>query len=247
MTMNAAVRGKSDQTRLTRRRRRRPRRRPRGSSCRRAARARSSGRAARGRGRGPRSRFGPNGRRDRERRQVALRRGAPARSRRTGPAGRPGSRTGAGTASRVSAGIDVDVARDARRPAGRPPGAATTRTARRRSSGVVAGPGRPDRDHERRELALAELAREDVVGLARRDPGREDRGVRGVEPDVEERQPEDEQQRRASARGPRPGGASPAGRGGPTARRSTGSAGDLAHGRSGRCACRRSRGSPAAA
>src|SRR3972149_4171298 len=56
---------------------------------------------------------------------------------------------------------------------------------------------RPRRAHgqdERRELALAELAGEDVVGLARGHVGRQDRRVGGVEAHVQERRAEQEQE-----------------------------------------------------
>ena len=58
--------------------------------------------------------------------------------------------------------------------------------------------GRPDRQHERGELALAEVGRETVEGRARRHARGQDRGVRGVEADVQERRAEhqQEQQRR---------------------------------------------------
>ena len=46
---------------------------------------------------------------------------------------------------------------------------------------------------ERRELALAELADEQVVGDAARHAGRQDRRVRGVEADVQERRAQDQQ------------------------------------------------------
>ena len=52
----------------------------------------------------------------------------------------------------------------------------------------------PDGDHDRRELALAELGLEPVEGRARGDGRRQDRRVRGVEPDVQERRAEHEQE-----------------------------------------------------
>ena len=52
----------------------------------------------------------------------------------------------------------------------------------------------PDGQHDRGELALAELGLEPVEGGPRRDLGRQDRGVRGVEPDVQERRSEDQQE-----------------------------------------------------
>ncbi len=57
------------------------------------------------------------------------------------------------------------------------------------------GTGRPDREHDRGELALAEVRLEAVEGGPGRDLGRQDRGVGRVEPHVEERRAEDEEQR----------------------------------------------------
>ena len=54
---------------------------------------------------------------------------------------------------------------------------------------------RPDRERERRELAFAELAAQEIERGPGRDIGRQDRRVRGVEADVEERGAEQEQQR----------------------------------------------------
>ena len=48
-------------------------------------------------------------------------------------------------------------------------------------------PVRPDREGQRCELALAECRREAVERGSRRDRCRQDRGVGGVEPDVQER------------------------------------------------------------
>ena len=62
----------------------------------------------------------------------------------------------------------------------------------------VVGAGRravgADRDGDRRERALPELALEAIERGARRDAGRQDAGVRGVEPDMQERRAEQEQQ-----------------------------------------------------
>ena len=52
----------------------------------------------------------------------------------------------------------------------------------------------PDRQDDRRELALAELAPEPVERRARRHLGRQDRGVGGVEPDVQERRTEQQEE-----------------------------------------------------
>jgi len=53
----------------------------------------------------------------------------------------------------------------------------------------------PDRQDDRREGALPEGGDESVVGGTRRDGGREDRSIRGVEADMEERRAEEQQDR----------------------------------------------------
>ena len=88
--------------------------------------------------------------------------------------------------------------RRARR-AGPPRGGASSRTGRPGWPGIGRRAVGPDRQHDRRELALAELGLEPVEGGARRRRlGRQDRGVRGVEPDVQERRAEQEQEERGS-------------------------------------------------
>ena len=68
--------------------------------------------------------------------------------------------------------------------------------------GEVRGAGRrsvgPDRDRDRRELALAERVTQSIERRAGRDVRRQDARVRGVEADVEERGAEQQQERQAS-------------------------------------------------
>ena len=102
--------------------------------------------------------------------------------------------------------VDVDEAVDADDP--RVGGEAPRVVDERGEVGGGRGrPGRPDGQADRRELALAELASRAVEGGPRRDRGREDLEIRGVEPDVQERRAEDSRRSRASGRGRRPAGA----------------------------------------
>ena len=90
--------------------------------------------------------------------------------------------------------VDVDEALDAGHP--RVGGqAARVVVERREVGGARRGAVGPDRERQRRELALAEGTRESVEGGAGRDARRQDRRVRGVEPDVEERRAEQQQDR----------------------------------------------------
>ena len=60
-------------------------------------------------------------------------------------------------------------------------------------AGIRRGPAGTHGDDDRREGALSELPGEDVVGLTRRHGRRQDRRVGGVEPDMEERDAQQEQ------------------------------------------------------
>ena len=136
---------------------------------------------------------GPVGRRHGEGGEVALRR------RPEGRGDEPVRRARRGAVQELvllerEALVEVHVARHAADPrvGGEPARVVVQRGHVRRGRGIA---GRADGDDEGRELALAELPGQDVVGLAGRHRRGEDRGVRGVEPDVEERNAQQQQER----------------------------------------------------